>query len=742
MRGTTQESIIEKVKIDLYPHNRETYERICEMWKTTNKVAAIQATGTGKSYLILKCLFDYPDDNKVVLAPSNYILDQLLSHSEGGLPNTHLMTYAKLSGMSLTEIEAINPSLIVLDEFHRCGADEWGKGVDKLLSAFPDAKVLGTSATPIRYLDNARDMADELFKGGIAVNSNLTDAIVRKILPMPKYVTALYTFNEEAESLQAKIENSSNDAESKKALLKQVEELKNNLDMSKGIPEILKKHISNVGGKYIVFCKDKAHLKEMEPLVIDWFFKAGITKRVDSYRVFHGKMGNSDELDKFRENTNYPNVRLLFSIEMLNEGIHIDDVTGVILLRPTVSPIIHFQQMGRALQASNANEPLIFDFVNNKASIRSGDILREYEKSKSSEIIRREPLKEKDLYVPEFNVIDETQDVLALFEVLESELIDNFDSNFEKLKAYLEEHGGYPKDRTKLSGWVGSIRGAAKGKGAGLLTQERVNKLNSIGFIWDVFHEQWEEKFQRYAEIARTNGRLNRGEDMCTWVYTQRGLFRVGMLSQYRIDKLNSIGFIWDVLHERWESNFQKYADIIMSSNRNNCNGKIGTWVNTQRSLYREGKLSQYHINKLNSIGFIWGPKDGSWQSSYKLLLKYKDEFGDCNVPQEYETEGFKLGIWATNKRSRFKAGKLPQEQINKLNDIGFIWEPLTEKWEVKYLKLRNYKEINGDCLVTADTPLGSWVSDQRSLFKRGVLSHDRIEKLNAIRFVWELRNM
>lgn len=38
---------------------------------------------------------------------------------------------------------------------------------------------------------------------------------------------------------------------------------------------------------------------------------------------------------------------------MLNEGIHVDDVDGVILLRPTVSPIIYLQQIGRALSAGN-----------------------------------------------------------------------------------------------------------------------------------------------------------------------------------------------------------------------------------------------------------------------------------------------------------------------------------------------------------------------------------------------------
>ena len=71
-------------------------------------------------------------------------------------------------GMSEEELAAIQPDFIVFDEFHRYGAEMWGTGVQTLLSAYPHVPVLGLSATAIRYLDNQRDMADELFDGNVA----------------------------------------------------------------------------------------------------------------------------------------------------------------------------------------------------------------------------------------------------------------------------------------------------------------------------------------------------------------------------------------------------------------------------------------------------------------------------------------------------------------------------------------------------------------------------------------------
>ena len=58
-------------------------------------------------------------------------------------------------------------------------------------------------------------------------------------------------------------------------------------------------------------------------------------------------------------------LKLLFCIDMLNEGVHVEGISGVILFRPTISPIIYKQQIGRALTAGENSTPLILDVVNN-----------------------------------------------------------------------------------------------------------------------------------------------------------------------------------------------------------------------------------------------------------------------------------------------------------------------------------------------------------------------------------------
>ena len=106
--------------------------------------------------------------------------------------------------LSEEELTAIDPGYIVMDEFHRCGASKWGQGVARLLRHYPKIPLLGLSATAIRYLDNQRDMSDELFDGHIASQMTLGEAIVRGILNPPRYVLSLYSYKGQVEKIGAK----------------------------------------------------------------------------------------------------------------------------------------------------------------------------------------------------------------------------------------------------------------------------------------------------------------------------------------------------------------------------------------------------------------------------------------------------------------------------------------------------------------------------------------------------------
>ena len=199
----------------LFEHNEKAYRAAIRMMEQYGKAAIVHPTGTGKSYIAFKLIEDNPEKVVIWLSPSEYIFKtqlESLKRNDPDFPlaNVHFYTYAKLMCCTQAQLEKIaaqKPAYIILDEFHRAGAECWGESTVALLKLCPDAKLLGLTATNVRYLDNNRDMAEELFDGHIASDMNLGEAVVRGILPTPKYVTTVYQYQKALAKYQARVDN-------------------------------------------------------------------------------------------------------------------------------------------------------------------------------------------------------------------------------------------------------------------------------------------------------------------------------------------------------------------------------------------------------------------------------------------------------------------------------------------------------------------------------------------------------
>ncbi|HQM02996.1 MAG TPA: helicase-related protein, partial [Ruminococcus flavefaciens] len=128
-------------------------------------------------------------------------------------------------------------------------------------------------------------------------------------------------------------------------------------------------------GKYIVFCANLEHMQDMMDKAKEWFRK--VDKKPHIYSVYSDDPTASKSFAEFKNDNDDTHLKLLYCIDALNEGVHVPDISGVILLRPTISPIIYKQQIGRALSASKSRNPVIFDIVNNIENLYSIDAIEE-----------------------------------------------------------------------------------------------------------------------------------------------------------------------------------------------------------------------------------------------------------------------------------------------------------------------------------------------------------------------------
>ncbi len=757
------------MNISLFKHNQIAYDLAGQMLGEKGKAAVIHPTGTGKSFIAFKLCADNPKSVVMWLSPSEYIFKtqvENLKKVTGGVAceNMVFCTYAKLMHMTAAEISEIAPDFIIFDEFHRCGAEMWGKGIERLLQIRTSAKILGLSATNIRYLDNGRDMAEELFDGNVASEMSLGEAIVRGILNPPTYVTAVYGYQKNLEKYENRVRNSKskivrNNAE------KYIEALKRALDKSDGLDVIFKKHLKDKTGKYLVFCASKEHMEEMVSRSGEWF--SGIDSEPHIYTAYSYDPETSKEFASFKaDNSNH--LKLLFCIDMLNEGVHIENVAGVILFRPTVSPIIYKQQIGRAMSASKEKDTVILDIVDNISSLKSVGAIQE-EMNTAINMFNFYG-DDKEIVNQRFQIIDEVKDCREIFDKLEGTLFASWGFMFSEAKEYfkanghlLPEQGYFTKEGYPLGQWIVTQRGIKNGTCQGTITNEQIAQLESIGMIWQKRSErQWNERFEMAKSYFEEFGTLiitakqiaanKQLSNLNIWLNRQRLKYKNHRLSKAEFEKLSRIGMVWE-LQDSWlqsyeeaKTYFKTHGNLDIPATFVTENGtQLGNWYRGVKTAYQSGTLSKERITALEQIGMQWtSVNERAWQSFYEEAIKYFKEHGDLIVHLRYETEnGIKLGVWVQTQRMNYKRDTLTEKQIQLLEQIGMSWHQFQNKWNTGYEYAKTYFAENGNINVPMDYvtedgyKLGVWTLSQRNKYKVGKLKNIEIEKLEDLDIIW-----
>ena len=122
-------------------------------------------------------------------------------------------------------------------------------------------------------------------------------------------------------------------------------------------------------------------MDELISIAQEWFGKIDANPEV--YSVYSGEgytqVGNAETIKAFKDSTS-EHLKILFTVDMINEGFHIP-VDTLIMARPTKSRLVYEQQLGRGLSSDpNAKPTTVFDLVNNYLNF---DIDREINESMS-----------------------------------------------------------------------------------------------------------------------------------------------------------------------------------------------------------------------------------------------------------------------------------------------------------------------------------------------------------------------
>lgn len=228
---------------------------------------------------------------------------------------------------------------IIIDEAHHVTASMY----QKMLAHFEPKFLLGMTATPER--SDGEDIF-EVFDNNVALEIRLHDALEEDLVVPFHYfgITDIQGI----------------DLTDVKEI--DLAEISKRLKVHERVDYIIEKmkHYGHDGEKRkcLAFCVDKTHAKYM----CDEFNNKGITSEWLS--------GDNDSNHRKQIVCNLENkensLEVIFTVDIFNEGIDIPSVNLVMMLRPTNSPIVFIQQLGRGLRKHEEKEYLtVLDFISN-----------------------------------------------------------------------------------------------------------------------------------------------------------------------------------------------------------------------------------------------------------------------------------------------------------------------------------------------------------------------------------------
>lgn len=319
-----------------------------------SKALLISATGTGKTYASAFALQDQNPKKALFLVHREQIAKQALQSYKNVFKDTK--TFGLLSGnskdinvdylfatmqtMSKKEVySSFDPNTfdtIIIDEAHRIGA----KSYQEIMEYFKPKFWLGMSASPERTDDFDVYAA---FDHNIAYKIRLQQTLEENLLCPFHYfgITDFLTDGNETDFTNF-----------------------NYLTSNQRVDYIIKQ--TNYYGysgervKGLMFCSSKKEAAALSERLNLRGYRTLALSGEDSQEK------REDAIDRLVSDTRSDYLQYILTVDIFNEGVDIPEINQVVLLRPTQSPIVFVQQLGRGLRKSQDKEyVVILDFIGN-----------------------------------------------------------------------------------------------------------------------------------------------------------------------------------------------------------------------------------------------------------------------------------------------------------------------------------------------------------------------------------------
>ena len=212
-------------------------------------------------------------------------------------------------------------------------------------------------------------------------------------------------------------------------------------------------------------------------------------------------------------------------------------------------------------------------------------------------------------------------------------------------------------------------------------------------------------------------------------------------LSEYKYHMFTE--FIpWDKMYERLGVHYKRHQCTSVGS-KYESDQQLLRWAYQQRKRYKANTISSYQIKLLEEINFVWDLLSQKWEDNFTLLVQFKHREKHCYVPNYHKEDGENLGHWLNNQRASKNNGTLDTVKEKRLEDLGVVWNRLSQQWEDNFALLIQFKHREKHCNVPNyhkedGENLEYWLGTQRTENKNRTLDYVRKKQLEDLGVIWD----
>lgn len=446
---------------------------------------------------------------------------------------------------------------IIVDEFHHAVSSNY----KKIIYYFTPKFLLGVTATPER-LDSKDVFA--LCDYNMVYEVRLKDAINKGWLVPFRYY-GIYDETVNYEHIDYK--NGKYDD-------KQLEEA---LMLNKRGEVILNHYLKYNSKRAIGFCASRHHAEYMAKIFNE--------NNIPSAAVYSGEKGEySEERNIALSKLTSGELKVIFSVDMFNEGLDVPAIDMVMFLRPTQSPTIFLQQLGRGLRKFKDKKYLnVLDFIGNYKKANLVPFLLSGKEYSASECKKN---KQGDYEFPEECIVDFDFKIIDIFKKQaerEMKVKDKVKEQFEVVTQML----GYRPSRVELFTYI---------------DDEVYQNIRSKAM----------NPFSNYLEYIKENDKLTHDEEI---LYNSRGREFINMIETTSMSKTYKMPVLLA---------FYNYGDIKMEISEDDI-------YKSFYNFYRKGSNKVDMLKDKGTMEFeTWDKKKYvslANNNPIKFLLKTHGEF-------------------------------------------------------------------------------------------------------------------